>query len=136
MKAAVPAESFNYLSTFIVICLLQRCLQTIVRLVLLSVLHFNIFSNYGQFNITLASNNTETFITTNFKCKRIDKKNLDFMVLVLVVKTNKVYFGHTKRNLDTLMKSLLEISKHMKQINQLLQFMSGKSTIGQKKQTY
>ena len=35
----------KYLSTFIVIYLLQRCLQTIVRLVSLSVLHFNIFSN-------------------------------------------------------------------------------------------
>ena len=45
MKTAVRAESFNYLPTFIIICLLQRCLQTIVRLVSLSVLHFNIFSN-------------------------------------------------------------------------------------------
>jgi hypothetical protein len=45
MKIAVRAESFKYLSTFIVIYLLQRCQQTIVRLVLLSVLHFNIFSN-------------------------------------------------------------------------------------------
>ena len=44
MKTAVRAESFLYLSTFIVIYLLQRCLQTIVRLVSLSVLHFNIFS--------------------------------------------------------------------------------------------
>ena len=43
-QTAVRAESFNYLSTLIVICLLQRCLQTIVRLVSLSVLHFNIFS--------------------------------------------------------------------------------------------
>ena len=45
MKIAVRAESFNHLSTFIVIYLLQRCLQTIVRLVSLSVLHFNIFSD-------------------------------------------------------------------------------------------
>ena len=45
MKTAVRAESFKYLSTFIVIYLLQRCLQIIVRLVSLSVLHFNIFFN-------------------------------------------------------------------------------------------
>ena len=45
MKTEVQAESFNYLSTFIVTCLLQRCLQTIVRLVSLSVHYFNIFSN-------------------------------------------------------------------------------------------
>ena len=44
MKTAVRAESFLYLSTFIVIYLLQQGLQTIVRLVSLSVLHFNIFS--------------------------------------------------------------------------------------------
>ena len=36
-----------YLSTFILIYLFQRCLQTIVRLVSLSVLHFNIFSISG-----------------------------------------------------------------------------------------
>ena len=45
MKTAVRAESFKYLSTFIVIYLLQWCLQTIVTLVSLSVLHFNTFSN-------------------------------------------------------------------------------------------
>ena len=45
MKTAVRAKSFDYLSTFIIICLLQRCLQTIVSLVSLSVLHFNLFSN-------------------------------------------------------------------------------------------
>ena len=43
MKTAVRVESFKYLSIFIVIFLLQRCLQTIVKLVSLSVIHFNIF---------------------------------------------------------------------------------------------
>ena len=44
----LSAQSFKYLSTFIVIFLLQRYLQTIVRLVSLSVIHFNIFSNRSK----------------------------------------------------------------------------------------
>ena len=43
MKTAVYAQSFKYLSAFIIIFLLQRCLQIIVRLVSLYVIHFNIY---------------------------------------------------------------------------------------------
>ena len=68
MKTAVRAESFKYLSTFIVIYLLQRCPQTIVRLVSLSVLHFNIFSNPPNSNlhITLQVKKASTLGKSSF----------------------------------------------------------------------
>ena len=42
MKATMLAESSSNLFTFIVICLFQQCLQTVVRQVSLSFLHFKI----------------------------------------------------------------------------------------------